>query len=456
MDGDKPRRAIAAVAAELYRVLRKTPQPLDDTAAALLHGKKTLSSEDREAASWLAFAALRLRHCIEALESAATTDMPEERGAIHAALALALEIDVPGADAVARRAEFSGADTTSMHERTREVYRALAQRVAERLDAAAPVDEDTLGVYAAYASCPSWILAEWSTRSGGWPAAVALGASLRLPAGVALRVNTRHMTRGELRARLAADGVETIESALSPAGLVLARRARLTGSPLYEEGAFEIQDIGSQLIGYALDPRPGMSVYDACAGAGGKTLHLADLMGDEGFIRAADIERQRLLSLTRRAARCALTSIETVLTRPGSAPRDEHARFDAVLVDAPCSGTGTARRNPAVKWRVSPKQLARLAATQRAILEDAARAVSPGGTLVYATCSLMPDENERVVAAFLEANPAFAPAPLASAFARHGVTSLTDDTAHMLQLTPSEHGTDGFFIARLRRRDDHS
>jgi 16S rRNA (cytosine967-C5)-methyltransferase len=248
------------------------------------------------------------------------------------------------------------------------------------------------------------------------------------------------------------NGIPSRFGNLSPAALILEERHRVTDLDLYRNGAFEVQDEGSQMIGYAASPQESARVLDACAGAGGKTLHLASLMHGAGGITASDTERKRLKELLPRAHRSGFDTIETASVKTLLERIGNGTRYDTVLIDAPCSSLGTARRLPHPKWRLAPGSLDKLSQKQLEILSMYAKAVAPGGILVYATCSLLPQENSGVISRFLASNPAFAPDPLEQAFHRHGVRlpEIGPD-AYSVQLTPLEHGTDGFYIARMKR-----
>lgn len=233
------------------------------------------------------------------------------------------------------------------------------------------------------------------------------------------------------------------------AGLPFARRFPegfdVTNSPAYLAGAVEVQDAGSQWISVLCAAQPGMTVVDLCAGAGGKTLALAADMAGQGRLIAADADRARLSRLPERAARAGAI-VETRLLNPNreaEALDDLHAAADVVLVDAPCSGSGTWRRNPELRWRLTPARLERTLALQAHVLDVAAPLVKPGGALVYAVCSLFAAEGEGQIAAFLARHPGWSATPAAQPLGR--------STGHGLVLTPAHDATDGFFVARLTR-----
>lgn len=260
----------------------------------------------------------------------------------------------------------------------------------------------------------------------------ALADSLNREAPVDLRVNSLRGSREEALERLAAEGITAQATALSPVGLRLAKRVALHATRSYKDGWVEPQDEGSQLLALLLAPKPGERVCDYCAGAGGKTLALGALMGNTGELLACDVSQQRLQKLAERLPRSGLDIVQTWLLRGDSPPA---SAFDAVLVDAPCSATGTWRRNPELRLR--PLDLPALAAQQLEILSAAATLVRPGGRLVYATCSLLREENEAVVERFLAQARSFR-----SAAAQRAGLSLENG---MLRLSPHREGTDGFF-----------
>jgi 16S rRNA (cytosine967-C5)-methyltransferase len=232
-------------------------------------------------------------------------------------------------------------------------------------------------------------------------------------------------------------------------GLRRADRAALFGTASFRAGLYEVQDEGSQLLGLLVEPRRRETVVDFCAGAGGKTLQLGAQMANTGTIHAFDVSHHRLERMRPRLRRAGLDNVQPALIADerDAKVRRLRGKADRVLVDAPCSGTGTLRRNPDLKWR--PLDLDRLVAGQRAILEAAAELVRPGGRLVYGTCSLLREENEAQVDAFLAAHPQFRTVPAAEVLARRQVAIPLDGS--YLRLYPHRHGTDAFFGAVLER-----
>ena len=254
------------------------------------------------------------------------------------------------------------------------------------------------------------------------------------------RVNTLIASRDDVLAALP----DAVATGHAPHGIRLPSGTNVDQLPLFQGGAIEVQDEGSQIVGLALDAQPGQRIVDLCAGAGGKTLGLAAAMANDGRILACDTDRTRLQRLAPRAERAGVNIVESRLLDPrqeADAVADWRGIADGVLVDAPCSGTGTWRRNPEARWRLTPQRLDRLTATQRHILDIAARLVRPGGALVYIVCSLLDAEGLTQVAAFLKRHPGW----------RAEMPALPTGTPHGqgIRLNPAAHCTDGFFVARL-------
>ncbi|MDO6414967.1 RsmB/NOP family class I SAM-dependent RNA methyltransferase [Sphingomonas sp. BIUV-7] len=255
-----------------------------------------------------------------------------------------------------------------------------------------------------------------------------------------LRANRLKIGRADLLARLP----EAVAGSLAPDAFRLPEGTRVEAMPEWNQGLFEVQDEGSQLLAEAVRARPGQMVVDLCAGAGGKTLALAATMANEGRLIACDVDRMRLARLAPRKARAGAEMIEELLLDAGHEDRalgPLGGQADAVLVDAPCSGSGTWRRNPEARWRLTPERLARLSQTQAHVLALGAALVRPGGRLVFAVCSLLPDEGADRIAAFLADNPGWTAEAL----------SLGRASGAGSMLTPARDGTDGFFVASLIR-----
>jgi len=298
-------------------------------------------------------------------------------------------------------------------------------------------------------SMPKFILLEWLERYGE-AEAEALCAASNAPAPTVLRVNRLRGDREACRRALALEGVPSRPGLLAPEALVLEKRCNLPGLRAYREGWIEVQDEGSQLIGILLQAGPGERIVDACAGGGGKTLHLAAMMENRGLILSLDVAEERLKSLERRAARAGVSIAEVRVTTPGGGPDPAWVEnADGVLVDAPCSGTGTLRRNPGAKLHFSAERVASQQRVQEEIVREGARYVRPGGKLLYSTCSLLRSENENVVEGFLASRGDFRLLPSIRLLREKGVPVEGDDL--MLTLLPHRHGTDGFFAALMER-----
>jgi len=296
---------------------------------------------------------------------------------------------------------------------------------------------------------PDWL---WTrlTAAYGDDESSALARAWLTPAAFDLRVNPLKTTREEALAALAAEGIAAVATPFSPLGIRIGGRVSMAKHPWLEDGRLEVQDEGSQLIGYTVAPKRSDMVVDFCAGAGGKTLLLGALMRSQGRLYAFDVVNRRLASLAPRLKRSGLSNVHPQLLEGERDARVKRlaGKIDRVLVDAPCTGFGTLRRNPDLKWRQPESAVAELAAKQAAILASAATLVKPGGRLVYATCSVLPDENETIVAQFLAHHPAFSAGNVAADLARANIAL---DTGPTLKLFPHRHGCDGFFAAILER-----
>ena len=285
----------------------------------------------------------------------------------------------------------------------------------------------------------------------------ALAAALLESAPLDLRVNTLLQKREQVAESLRRQGVNSVPTPLSPWGLRLAGKPALQKLELFTQGAFEVQDEGSQLLALLVDARRGEMVADFCAGAGGKTLALGASMRNTGRLYAFDVSAKRLDALKPRLARSGLSNVHPVAI---AHERDDRVRrlrgkMDRVLIDAPCSGLGTLRRNPDLKWRQSPEAVTELVAKQQAILDSAARLLKPGGRLVYATCSLLQAENEAVAEAFDAAQSDFAPLAVSELLGELKLAepaALCTPDGRFLRLWPHRHGSDGFFAAVWQRR----
>jgi 16S rRNA (cytosine967-C5)-methyltransferase len=268
-----------------------------------------------------------------------------------------------------------------------------------------------------------------------------------------LRVNTFRANREAVLKECEAAGIAAQPTPYAPQGIRIAGNPAINKMPMFLEGRVEVQDEGSQLVCHLVAPRRGEMIADFCAGAGGKTLALGALMRSTGRIYAFDVSDKRLAHLKPRLARSGLSNVHP---KRIDGERDHHlgrlaGKIDRVLIDAPCTGLGTLRRNPDLKWRQTPASVAELAVKQLSILRSAAKLVKPGGRLVYATCSLLEEENERVIEGFLALEKEFQAIDATQELARQGI-QMTPSGSIYLRLWPHVHGTDGFFAAVLERR----
>ena len=284
---------------------------------------------------------------------------------------------------------------------------------------------------------------------------IALAAALQQPAPLDLRVNPLKAKPAAVLKQLAEAGLPAAAAPYAPQGIRLQGKPSLHKLPLYTEGAIEVQDEGSQLLCLLLEPKRNELVVDFCAGAGGKTLALGATMRNTGRLYAFDTSAHRLEALQPRLQRSGLNNVHPMVIAHEQDERIKRltAKADRVLVDAPCSGLGTLRRSPDLKWRQSLKAVAELAELQARILASAARLVKPGGRLVYATCSLLREENEAVAEAFTQSQRDFLPLPAGELLQHAGVQQATElCRSGFLRLWPHLHGTDGFFAAVWQKR----
>ncbi|MDP1955313.1 MAG: RsmB/NOP family class I SAM-dependent RNA methyltransferase [Polaromonas sp.] len=295
---------------------------------------------------------------------------------------------------------------------------------------------------------PAWLVEPLKAQLEGdfWP----LVDSLNAPAGLDLRVNTLKDKRADIQKELAKAAIKTVATPYSPWGLRLAGKPALNKLDAFTRGAVEVQDEGSQLLALLVDAKRGEMVVDFCAGAGGKTLALGASMRNTGRLYAFDTSGHRLDALKPRLARSGLSNVHPVAIAHERDDRIKRlaGKIDRVLVDAPCSGLGTLRRNPDLKWRHNPKAIEELTAKQTAILQSASRLLKPGGRLVYATCSILREENEAIAEAFSAANKEFQPLEAGPLLTHLGVEAAdTLCRGPYLRLWPHLHHTDGFFAA---------
>ncbi len=400
-------------AIELLDEILRRRRPADDILRAYFRHRRYAGSKDRRAVRDLVYRILRSYHRLRWQGAAA---MGRSLAMFH----------------VRDAALFSGAEHAprSLDEHERAALKKLNQGTPPAW---------------ARANLPEWIAEPMRRRFGAEfePEMEALNR----PAPLDIRVNTLKSTREDVARQLRKEGQDVTDTLYSPWGLRLGTPVQLTGHALYREGVIEIQDEGAQLIALATEAQPGQTVVDLAAGAGGKTLALAAMMANCGRLIAADIDRNRLSRAEHRLRRAGVTCAETVAVAAAEDPDDPFWRemagqADVVLLDAPCSATGILRRQPERSIDLSADKVSQLSGLQARLLRRASRLVAPGGRLIYATCSLLLEENELVYQRFIENCEDFALAVI--------------DLPHMplattYLLTPARHGCDGFFIAALKR-----
>lgn len=296
---------------------------------------------------------------------------------------------------------------------------------------------------------PDWIWQKLVSVHGA-SEALLLAESLNQPAALDLRVNTMKAERDDVIKALAEAPIIAEPTAYSKIGLRVRKKPSIQNLPLFKDGTIEVQDEGSQVLAQILGAKRGEMVADFCAGAGGKTLALGAIMRNTGRLYAFDVSEKRLAKLKPRLARSGLSNVHPVVIAHERDAKIKRlaGKLDRVLVDAPCSGLGTLRRNPDVKWRQTEAGIAELNVKQSAILDSAARLVKAGGRLVYATCSVLVEENEAIAQAFLQTHADFTLVPMSTALAEQKIDLEMQDYLKML---PHKHATDGFFAAVFQR-----
>lgn len=425
-------------AAELAAILVKSPEASSALTSRLLHARKRLTRDDRRAIAHLAYGTLRLWGAVDpeihAPQLMARALRHLGPRAVARAIQAGLHVEVWDArsDLPGSLPEFSDPEVwySALARISGEVEPFLPDPTVPMLPS--PLVEDLRG-----SSTHPWTDSECRD----------LGLALARPPRLWLRVRHREGAMERVRSELTERGILVHPHPLLPRCIALAERTDLSTLPAWREGDCEIQDAGSQVIAPVLGVRPGMTVLDACAGGGGKTLHLAELLGGSGTVVARDASDARLVGLEKRAAR-----VDTRRIRVEKQATRNRDRFDAILLDAPCSGLGTARRHPTLLWRTTQRTLEKLHALQSRILDEAVTQLLPGGTILYATCSFHPRENEEVVRAFLDRHSDFHLSPIHPHRAAEGLLLPgLDPMAGMYFLHPALWDGDGYFFARLKQ-----
>ncbi len=422
-------------AIEVLAEIEKSSKPADSVASFYFRSRRYIGAKDRRAIAEVVWRVLRRRARIDWwLEH---LDHPERDGARARVLAdMALEGIQPEPDLF--RGQHSAYPPEPGERRVIDMM--LALKTPFHRD----MPPHVRGEY------PQWLTPRL-TALFGERLGDEMGA-MRDEAPLDLRVNALKASREQAMAALAAERIVATPTPHSPLGLRLAGRVPLVQVQAWRDGLVEVQDEGSQLVALLTDARPGMAVVDYCAGAGGKTLALAAAMANKGRLVACDVAEWRV---DRAGDRLRRAGVHNVTKRVIEGESDKWIKraagsFDRVLVDAPCTGTGTWRRNPDAKWQLAENDLLELVERQGAILTSAARLTKPGGRLVYATCSLLPEENEERIERFLAVHPDYRVMPITGIWAET-IGTACPVAGPYLRLSPLVHGTDGFFAAVMER-----
>lgn len=318
------------------------------------------------------------------------------------------------------------------------------------------LEQDPVAHISALYSHPSWMVEEWLKRFGR-EETINLCAWNNTSPQVTIRTNLLKITRDELILRLEKEGVRSYPGRFLPESIILEGITSLGTLPSYKEGLFQVQDEGSMIVAYVLSPQAGSNMIDACAAPGGKTTHAAQLMENQGAIKAFDIYTHKLALVEESSRRLGIPIIEAGIADATKLPDSLNEWADFCLVDAPCSGLGVLRRRPDARWKKEIGDIGQLAEIQQHILASASKTVKPGGILVYSTCTLTTEENQFVIEKFLKNNLDFALDPITNVLELSlGRENEKMAASGMIQLLPHIHGTDGIFMARLRKRERRS
>lgn len=427
---------------ELLEQVWSGNQPADQLADAYFKKRRYAGSSDRRSIQETLYHIIRRRARLDWwIERSGLPVTPGSRSRIIANLALSDKLS-PNETAIL----FSGANhcPSPLTETELELADALYGRPLNHTDMPRPIALEY----------PEWMDASMSALWGDRLEAEI--SALNQLAPVDLRVNTLKTTTEQAKAELDKQFIETEHTALSPLGLRLTSKTRLGGTQAFRDGLVEVQDEGSQLLALLCGAEPGMMVVDYCAGAGGKTLALAASMAVHGIISgqiyACDISQARIARMEPRLKRAGATAVRRHVLSGKADDWMKKAKksADRVLVDAPCTGTGAWRRDPHARWRFTPTELENLCKLQQSILSDAATLVKPGGRLIYATCSLLQEENEQQLLNFMKDHEDFTPVPIDQVWSET-IGGTPPPTGPCLRLSPASTGTDGFFCAILQR-----
>ena len=434
--------ALLDACAELVRLTLTFEHPADAVVSRFFRDHRGLGQRERAALAETVYTVLRKKLLFDHMSPSGSG--PKERR-------MAILGFAHWQDEEARRA-----NPQAVHGQRDFLRAALNDREQQWLAQCDAVQEDELLERHRH-NLPEWLAQPLKEQLGSefWP----LVASLARSAPLDLRVNVLKEKRADVQKELAQVAIKTEATPYSPWGLRASGKPPLAKLPAFVRGAIEVQDEGSQLLALLLDAKRGEMVVDFCAGAGGKTLAIGATMRSTGRLYAFDVAAHRLDALKPRMARSGLSNVHPAAI---AHERDDRVKrlagkIDRVLVDAPCSGLGTLRRNPDLKWRQTPQALEELVVKQAAILDSSARLLKSGGRLVYATCSVLPQENEAIAEAFALQHPEFVPLDAGELLAQLKVPDAAtlcsggETGSRYLRLWPHRHQTDGFFAAVWQR-----
>jgi 16S rRNA (cytosine967-C5)-methyltransferase len=467
--------SLIETAAKMLKIIKKSPKPSDSLLSGFLREKKYIGSKERKFISESIFASLRNLLLLESIykflvnkdDFDITTDLNFDFTLIWLLNILALEYDlIPGYNAKLILSKLNISDSTPVNSILFDIAKSKNlftvnvlnnfTKLITSLITKQSHQNDNLNLYSLQAiySMPIWILA---TRSKSSVDAVLYSKSSLKPAPLFLRLSRNIKAKEDVEYFFNSNNIKWNYGKFAPDCIELSERVKIDDSEIYKKGLIEIQDEGSQLISYALAPEANSYILDACAGAGGKSIHIASLIDDKGFITSSDTEFNKLIQLKKRAGRYNYQSISTKHIKDPDYQEIKklfnYKLFDYVLVDAPCSGMGTIRRDPIRKYRLSPDLLTKLSDKQLRILTTYSKFVEYGGVLVYATCSVMPDENDDVVDKFLKLNPDFEPESLKESFNKYNIViPFLNEDDWKLTISPINYNGDGFFMARMKRK----
>jgi 16S rRNA (cytosine967-C5)-methyltransferase len=423
---------------ELLAIILKSTRPADSLIDTFFRSRKYLGSHDRRFIAETTYGTLRhLRKCeyiISSLNSLANEQTDDEKSLLLILVYLSLhgKLDSPTCEQITEKVGQPILDEIIRHTKNISLPDSIVQRLGLEY------------------SFPDWMVERFIEQYGEMETEK-ICSSLNEQAPLTIRVNTLKTSVEECQAELNKQGILSTRTMLSPFGLNIAKRMNVFSLQSFRDGWFEVQDEGSQILPLLIDPKPNAKLLDVCAGAGGKTLEFAALMKNRGEIFATDINNFRLEELRKRSKRAGAQNVRVKEIQTIEDLSERYTNyFDIVFVDAPCSGLGTIRRNPGMKWMVTQQTIDEVSQKQRSILELSLPLMKQGGRLVYATCTLPRQENEDIVESFLAAHTDLSIVSIDSKLESFGIGKVS--TSPFLKLLPHLHGTDGFFCAVLEKQ----